>query len=242
LFQSDSLPFDHQYDFNFEFDERNYTMSDGANINCLFIPSDSSKGIILYFHGNSDNLVRWGEIAHFFNQYNFDVLIYDYRGFGKSTGKRNLDNLFSDAMVLYNDLLKTYDDDEIIVYGRSLGSGIASWLASKTNPKMLILETPFYSLDDINPFPYLLLPFEFLSNYAFPNYEYLKSVKAPIRIFHGTDDSVVPYTSGKRLYESVKSDKDIQFISIVGGKHKNLADFKKFEEEIAFILNPRNKN
>ena len=117
-----------------------------------------------------------------------------------------------------------------------MGSGIACWLASKTKSRMLILETPFYSINDINPFPYLLLPAELLSNYPFPNYKYLKSVTSAIRIIHGTNDAVVPYSSGKKLYESVHSKKDVKFIPIEGGGHKNLVEFEKFEEEMKSIL------
>ena len=103
-------------------------------------------------------------------------------------------------------------------------------------PYVYRIQIPLFSINDIRPFSYLLLPAELLSSYPFPNYKYLTAVSSPIRIFHGTDDAVVPYHSGKKLYESVRFKKDVQFISIEGGEHKNLSEFEKFGAEMRIVL------
>lgn len=237
LFHSKSLEQNHQFDFDFDFREENFEMQDGAIINTLFIPTNSSKGVILYFHGNSGNLARWGKIGQYFTQYDYDVLICDYRGYGKSAGKRSMRNLFSDAKALYNILLKDYNEQNIIIYGRSIGSGIACWLASETNAKRLILETPFNSINDIRVFRFLLLPAELLLKYPFPNYKYIKSVQSPISIIHGTKDRIVPYFTGKKLFEQNNKTHDVELITVNGGRHNNLVEFDDFHMAIKRILN-----
>lgn len=123
----------------------------------------------------------------------------DYRGFGKSDGKATEENMYEDALAMYHYALEYYDTDELFIYGRSIGSGVASALAARVEAKELLLETPFYSLPDVvkEKYPFVLLIFRL--DFHFPNHEHLETLDMPVHIFHGTKDKVVPYESAEKL-------------------------------------------
>ena len=231
IFLPSTLDQNYQYEFSEPFEEFYIKAQDGAKLNALHFRRDDPKGVILYFHGNAGNLTRWGEIATFFVAKNFDVIIMDYRGYGKSTGKLGELRLFSDAQLFYNYAMKSYSEDDLIIYGRSLGAAIATELASKNKSKKLILETPFYNLLDVARARFSFLPLRYLLKYEFRSNEYIKKVNSPIVIFHGTNDSVVPYESGKELFKNVTVKKKT-FYAIENGDHNNLVEFKEFKDGI----------
>jgi pimeloyl-ACP methyl ester carboxylesterase len=236
LFRPTELADDYKFNFDFPFEERNFEMKDGAVINAIFIPAENERGVLLYFHGNTGSLERWGPIAKYFTQFGYSILIPDYRGYGKSTGVRSMQSFFNDALFLYQDLQKTYEENQIVIYGRSIGTGTASWLASQTKSKALILETPYFSVADITSIRLLFLPTSRILRFPFPSHRYLKSVETPIHIIHGTKDAVVSYSSGMKLYESIPNKTNVHFTTIQGGKHGDLATFEEFHSTIASIL------
>ena len=208
---------------------------DGAVINAIHFKTENPKGVILYFHGNAGNLSRWGEITEFFVEKNYDVFVMDYRTYGKSTGKLSEQALYKDAQMCYDYILERYKKTEIIIYGRSLGTGMATYLASNNNPKKLILETPFYSLADVAKGRFSLFPTKKLLKYDFPSYKYVQDVICPISIFHGTDDGVIPYASGIKLFNSMEQ-KDKVFFTIENGEHNNLVEFEAYHSQLQKIL------
>jgi pimeloyl-ACP methyl ester carboxylesterase len=230
LFQSKPLDRDAALAFPFESEERFFTAADGARLHALFIPAEAPKGVILYFHGNAGNLQRWGRIAHSFVHYQYDVLIFDYRGYGKSHGKRSMDALYRDGEMIYDTLRSTYGEQRIVIYGRSIGCAMAIWLAGRTNPKQLMLETPFHSINDVLAFRLLGLPAEWLLRYPFPNYHFIKQVRCAIYIIHGTRDRVVPYSSGRKLFQQNKKSLRMEFERVAGGSHNNLSSFPAFHK------------
>lgn len=234
IFLGEPLSQDHQYTFDTLFEERNFEMTDGAIINALHFKADSSKGVIYYHHGNAGNLDRWGSIAEYFVQFGYDVLIYDYRGYGKSTGTRSEKTLHQDAQHIYDELLKDWSADQIILYGRSLGSGMACQVAANNKAKMLILETPFYSLQSMASWRFPFLPTRLLVKYNMLNWKRLQESDMPIHIFHGTEDGVVPYWSGKKLYESVQD--KATFTTLEGAQHNNLIEFEGFRDGVRGLL------
>ncbi|WP_424962769.1 alpha/beta hydrolase [Ekhidna sp.] len=234
IFLPEQLPEDFEYSFEKDFEEHNLTMQDGAVINALHFKLQDSKGLIVYFHGNAGNLARWGEVAEPFVDMSYEVLISDYRGYGKSTGNRTQKKLLSDAEEIYSFAKKLEREERIIIFGRSLGCAFASYLASKNNPEKVILETPFYSLTDVAEKLFPIYPASLLLQYRLPNHQYLKDVKAPVYIFHGTDDEVVPYESGRKLFEEHRD--KATFISVEGGHHNDLAAFDSYWEEMENVL------
>lgn len=227
IFFSESLPQNHVFEFNQNFKEYFIKTDSGDSLNALLFKTDEpSRGLILYFHGNADNLQRWGNYAIDFTQLGFDILMVDYRGYGKSSGKPNEAILYKDAQVVSDWAKENIDYKNLIIYGRSLGTAVASKLAATVNPEVLILETPF---DKINSVLY-----GFTSTYKLSNVNHIKEVTCPIVIIQGTEDWVVPLRSAERLKPFLK--KDDRFVLIEGGSHNNLRDFKLYHETLKSIL------
>ena len=228
----------YSFDNNPNFKEINLNPESNITLNTLYFESETSekKGIVLYFHGNADNLARWGKHAHDFTKHGYDVLMYDYRGFGKSTGSFSEEKYHQDAQFAYQYISKSFAPENIIIYGRSLGTGIATKLASENKAKMLILETPYYNFINVSRSFLPILPFEKILRYTFRTDLWITHVKYPIHIFHGTSDWVVPYRSSVQLVNLLQQDQNKILTTIEGGGHKNLADFELYHRDLAKVL------
>lgn len=235
IFRPSILPQNYSYNFSSEFEELFLKSEDDAIINALHFKAENPKGVIVYFHGNMGDLSRWGKITEFFVEKNYDVFVMDYRTYGKSTGKLSEQALYDDAQMCYDYVVKRYNELEITIYGRSLGTGIATFLASKNNPKQLILETPYYSLTDVAKRRFLMFPTNKLLKYNFPSYKFVQNVRCPISIFHGTNDKVVPVASGEKLFNCIKQKEKI-FYTIEKGEHNNLIEFETYQKQLKKIL------
>ncbi len=234
LFLPTTLSQDYKFQFHHKFEELFLTTEDGASINALHFKADNPKGVILYFHGNAGDLSRWGEVVTYFVDLSYDVLVMDYRTYGKSKGKLSEKALYGDAQMCYDYLLEYYPKEDIILYGRSLGTGIASYIAANNNANQLILETPYYSITDVAKSRFPFLPVDKLLKYKIPTHVYLKDVECDITIIHGTEDNVVPYRSAEKL---LTLDIDhINFITVAGGSHNNLIEFETYRKAIQNCL------
>jgi fermentation-respiration switch protein FrsA (DUF1100 family) len=227
IFLDEPLPNDFTYHFDRPFTEENISMKDGAVINLLHFEAPDSKGLILYFHGNAGNLERWGQVVYPYVDLSYDVAILDYRGYGKSTGKRTEENLFSDAQTIYDYYKATIPEEQIIIFGRSLGTSMAVYLAANNHPRKLILETPFYSLQSLAQKIVPIFPSQVLLRFPFRSDKYIQQVKCPVYLFHGTEDEVVPYEQSEKLFKLVQGSQGA-FYTIEGGSHNNLIEFEKF--------------
>lgn len=238
IFQPDELPLDYNFIFENSYREFFIKTTDSETLNVLLFQTDlPRKGLVLYFHGNADNLQRWGKFHSDFTSRGYDVLMTDFRGFGKSTGEPDEQKFYQDAQVVYDWVFKSfekYKKSEVIIYGRSLGCAIASNLATKVDAKKVILETPFKNINNLMKMNgwILYLPFDF--KYNFPNDQHLSKIKKPIYIFVGTKDWVVPNESSEQLKPFLKPSD--QYIEIEGGGHKNLSTFKKYQQKLDAIL------
>ncbi len=236
------LPDDFQYEFDENFEEYFFETPHHGKINALHFKTKNPKGVILYFHGNADNLVRWGKITSDFVKFGYDVLVPDYRSYGKSSGPRTEEYMFSDAQFCYDFLKKKYGEKNITIYGRSLGGAFAIKMAADNEPKKLILEATFYNLQDMAnrwiPFTATekispKMTYHFLSN------KNILEVNCPVYHFHGDRDFVVPIKSGKKLFEILNEKKpelEKKFIHVKGGSHDDLAKFEVFQNEMKKIL------
>ena len=232
IFAGSALAQDYEYVFDSPFEELNFTAEDGAVINALYFTVPSPEGAMVYFHGNAGDLSRWGTIAEYFTQFNYNVIIIDYRTYGKSTGAINEQKMLNDTQLPYNYLLKNFKEDDIVVYGRSLGTSFASYLASKNKPRKLILETPFYNMLDVTKRRFPMLPFaDRLLKYRMESNEFVKQVSCPIIIYHGTNDDVVPLESGSLLKDEIPADQ-LTFYTIPDATHHDIASFELYQETI----------
>mgnify|MGYP000182348378 CR=1 FL=1 len=158
IFFPSKMPMNHVYDFCQPYEELFIKTDDGADLNAAYIKQDSAKGAILYFHGNSGNISHLIHVANLFSRKGYESILIDYRTYGKSTGELSEEALYNDAQLFYDYAAKKYDESKIIVYGRSFGTGIASWLASNNKPAKLVLESPFYSAVALGKHRFPFLP------------------------------------------------------------------------------------
>jgi len=234
IFFPQKLDKNYQFGFDQKFEEINVRTIDGITLNGLLFKADSSKGLIFYLHGNAGSLSSWGEVARTYTDLNYDVFILDYRGYGKSEGSiSGQGQLFQDVQTVYDELTNKYNEDSIIVLGYSIGAGLASKIACTNNPKLLILQAPFYSLTDMMRHTFPIIP-TFILKYKLKTNEFIKNCKMPIVIFHGNQDEVIYYGSSLKLKELFK-EKDT-LITLNGQGHNGMTDNRDYIIEIQKIL------
>jgi len=227
----------YQFEFTQPFKEVNIPYNSISSINIVqFKTNDSiAKGVVLYFHGNRDNITRYSGIAPQVTKHGYEIWMIDYPGFGKSTGKFTEQQLYNWAMVFYKLARARFSPDSIIIYGRSLGSGVAAQLASVRDCKRLILETPYFSMPSVFGSYAPFYPFNKIIHYQFPTWEFLKKVDAPVTIFHGEDDGVIPLRNARKLIPSLK--KIDEFVVIKEGSHNDLFKFPEYTVKLDSLLN-----
>ncbi len=236
MFKPEKLPKDFQFHYdNQEIEEYNVETRDGATINGLRFKTRNPKGIVFYLKGNSKSIKGWGKFAVDFTRHGYEVLMVDYRGFGKSTGRRTQKAIKRDMQVIYNKIKENVSEKHIILYGRSLGSGFATKLASMNNPRMLILDAPYYSLSKVAKKFIPFMPLSLLIKFPMPTYKWLKYVKCPIHIIHGTDDKLIPYKTSVKLSKIKAS--STRLYTVIGGGHKNLNTFESYHTMLNEIIN-----
>lgn len=235
LFHPQKLPADYRYQFDIPFRELNIPVTKEKNLSVVqfIVPDSIRKGIVIYFHGNRKNINRYAPFAINFTRHNYEVWMMDYPGFGKSTGKRSEKILYEDALLLYTLALKKHAADSLIIYGKSLGTGIAAQLASIRDCKRLILETPYYSIDALAKQYFFIYPVMPMTNYSLPTGQYFENIRVPITIFHGTNDEVISYKQAKRL---IGKNAKAELITIDKGRHNNLNDFPLYHQKLDSLL------
>lgn len=218
------------------FTEHRLHRPDGAVLHALLFKAEEPRGVVLYFHGNTGSLRRWGRRAPRFTKLGYHVLMPDYRGYGKSRGRISEEALLADAMAWYDHLCAQWQEREIVVYGRSLGSGMAVPVAAVRKPRALLLETPFANLRDAVRHHLPWLPHRWLLRYHFRNDRAIRRVRCPVRIFHGLRDTVVPFSSALFLYSLIDTTVDREMLTFQDGHHNDLARFGRFNRAIAKVL------
>lgn len=234
FFRPEKLPQNFQFKYPFPFDEVHFEMEDGGHINGISFEVPNSLGVVYYLKGNSKSVKGWGKFAKDFVGKGYDFFMVDYRGFGKSKGKRTEQLLYDDAQHIYNYLRKKYGEDKIVVIGRSFGSGIAARVASWNNPKMLILDSPYYSFKKLIQKWGFWIPLKWLLRYKIKTNQFLQSASFPIHIIHGNRDFTIPYKHSEML-KNEHSDK-ITLHKVEGGHHNDLPEFSEFHEHLYRIL------
>ncbi|MBL6447090.1 alpha/beta hydrolase [Fulvivirga sp. 29W222] len=243
IFHPEKLPKNFRFDLAKGGEELFLTTEDQEKINALFFPGNKSE-VILYFHGNAGSLAGWQQVADDFTSLGYSILIIDYRGYGKSSGKITEKGLYLDAFAAFHFLTdkKDFSPDEIIIYGRSIGSGIATDLASKRLTKGLVLESPFSNLKKLatQKMPFLF-PSLFLQ-FHFDNIGKLDSVNCPILLIHGGNDALIPVSHAQNLHKAYSGKKKL--VIIPQGTHNDLSLFDKYHETLILsheFFSPQNK-
>ncbi|MFK7807487.1 MAG: alpha/beta hydrolase [Saprospiraceae bacterium] len=234
IFYPTTLPQDYEFNEFENAEEVFLPISEDVQLHALHFKVPNPKGLILYFHGNTNGLEGWGYMAEPFIKLGYNVFMPDYRGFGKSKGKLGRNVLHKDADQWYDHVSKLYDPKGIVFYGRSLGSGVACSLATRHIPRLLLLETPFYSILSLAEASRPFLPVRWLLKYPMRSDLNIQKVNCPVHLFHGTADAYVPYEQAVKLAEAY-GDKSILH-TYEGGTHGNLNTFPTFQQKVRELL------
>jgi len=209
-------------------------VAEGIYLNNVWVKERRSKGVILYLHGNKGSNRRCLHQAQTMAGNRYDLFMPDYRGYGKSDGKIISERqLFEDMQKVYEFLKKEYREDQIVLAGYSLGSGMASWLAANNQPKRLLLIAPYISFVDLkNRYTYGLP--NFLVKYPLNNKAHLAKVQCPVTLFHGTRDELIPFESSEAL-EQVQPER-IELVALEGEGHRGAIFNGRFRSTVRSLL------
>lgn len=234
IFQPSKLNKEYKFQFEEKFEELNISSFDNTNLSGLLFKAENSKGLIFYLHGNAGALDSWGSIAQTYTDLGYDIFILDYRGFGKSEGEiESEEQFYKDVTFAYKKLLSQYAENKIIIIGYSIGTGAASYLASKNNPKALILQAPYYNFSEMADSRFPFLP-EFVLKYKFETNTFIQQIKAPVYIFHGDKDQVIPLNNSIKLQKILKPSD--QFFPLENQDHLNINDNNDFVKAFRILF------
>ncbi|MGH1486055.1 MAG: alpha/beta hydrolase [Cellvibrionaceae bacterium] len=246
IFRGDKLPADHTFAFDLPFEEVTIPV-DGAELNALHFQQADPKGVIFFLHGNAGNLVDWTIGVDYYQRINYDLFIFDYRGYGKSTGKISSQEQLMDDVRSAWDYMKTYYanssqiDIPMIIYGRSLGTALAAQLAQeKTSsqspekkPELVVLVSPFTSMVDLAQTQYPIAPSSLL-RYPFETEKIIDDINTEIVFMHGSEDNFIPISHSQALQTRVS--KPTQLLTIEGAGHGDIHNFKTYLDGLASVL------
>lgn len=235
IFDAEKLDANHEFDFPGLFEELNLKTEDGERINGVLFNVKQPKGLVFFMHNHAGNIEHWSRMAFYLNQFNLDVFIMDYRSYGKSTGKFDERKVYKDVSNFYSLMKQRYDENKITLYGRGLGAGFVSFLASTQNPKQLILESPLFNLKHTTEKYFPFMPFmKYVPKYKFDTGSHLVKVKKPVTIFHGKMNNLVHYSNSLKLKEINKE--HVKLILIPDGDHYNLLNHQTYLKEMSSNL------
>lgn len=198
------------------------------------IAQKKRAGAVVYFPGNSGNGAHFAPATKLFTEKGYEVWIPDYPQFGKSTGPLTEERLYAYAKQVYAAARTQFASDSIIIYGRSLGTGIAAQLGTQTASKAVVLEAPYYSIPSLFSRYLPVYPMSRMIKFNLPVYSYIPEIKAPALIFHGTDDGTIPYSNSRKL-EPLLRPKD-RFVSIEDGTHNDIANSSLYKHTMNELL------
>jgi uncharacterized protein len=233
IFPATKLPADYRFQFDQPFTEV-WIPVQGATLHALHFKQPHPRGVVFFLHGNAGNLVTWTTGVDFYRRVNYDLFIIDYRGYGKSTGRIESEaQLHADVRAAYDAMAGLYRDTPIVIYGRSLGTGLAAPLARDVNPRLLILVSAFTSLAAAATREYAWTP-EWILKYPMHTDAVIGDVASPILLIHGSEDKLIPPSDSKRLQALARSPTEL--IVVPGAGHHDIHTFPVYLDGLAARL------
>jgi fermentation-respiration switch protein FrsA (DUF1100 family) len=224
-------------DWGLEYEDVWIEAEDGLRLHGWYLPHPpGARKVLLFFHGNAGNISHRQASLEIFHRLGLNVLILDYRGYGRSEGRPSEQGLYRDARAAWAHLVEVRGvaPPDIVLFGRSLGGAVAAQLASEVQPGALILESTFSSARDLAREIYPLLSWLIVSRYEFDTVARLAQVRCPVLVLHSREDEIIPFALGRRVYAAARQPKMFQtlrgdhnggFLLSQPGYARMLADF-----------------
>lgn len=203
-------------DWGFEYEDVSFKTDDDVQLHGWFIPNNESEQALLFFHGNAGNISHRRDSIEIFHRLGLNVFIFDYRGYGQSTGKPSEQGLFRDATAAWRFLTeeKNVQPENIIIFGRSLGGSVAARLAADVQARGLMLESTLSSAKEFARSVFKILSRLVVIRYDFNTSKYIKQVNYPVLVLHSPEDEIMPFHLGRKVYASANQPK--QFVHMRG--------------------------
>jgi fermentation-respiration switch protein FrsA (DUF1100 family) len=182
---------------------------DGERLHGWYVPADNARGVLLFFHGNAGNISHRLESIAIFNHLGLDVLIIDYRGYGRSSGSPSEQGTYRDAEAAWRHLVEDrgVPPSDIVIFGRSLGGAVGAWLAARIQAAAVIIESSFSSGADMARRLYPVFPAKLLTRLKYPVRDYAARLRCPALVIHSRDDEIIPFGMGQTIYEAIEQEK-----------------------------------
>lgn len=233
IFHPEKLVKEHAFDFDADFDEIWLEVAPAIALHALHFKAENSKGLVFYVHGNAGSLQDWGHLYQLYTDLGYDLLMFDYRGFGKSDGQIfSEEQFYEDVQKMYDYAKTLYTEPQIIVQSFSIGSAAAARLVSQNKPRKLIMKAPYYSLTKLVKSKYFFLP-GILLKYTFSTASYLRNVSCPVYLFHGTIDELIPHSHSVSLKKSIP---ELHYIEVDDCLHNDIPYTQIYQEKMKLLL------
>ena len=220
-------------DIGLAYDEISFSASDGVELSGWSLLKNSSRGTILFCHGNAGNIADRLQYLRIFHGMGFDIFIFDYRGYGNSGGKTTEKGTYLDVEAALNYLVqkRNVSENEVILYGRSLGGAAAINVAQVHTPKMLIIDSSFASYEkiasDVLNSLFLPVPVKILARFEYDSIELVRKISCPVLVIHSGNDEVIPYYHGEELFKNANEPKE--FLTISGTHNEGFLSSDNYE-------------
>jgi fermentation-respiration switch protein FrsA (DUF1100 family) len=211
--------------------------SDGETVHGWFVPVEKPLATVLFCHGNAGNIGNRIDVIWMLHDMGLNVCLFDYRGYGRSTGSPTEQGTYRDAGAMWKHLVgeKNVPPGRIVVWGESLGGAVAAWVAEQEKPGALILESTFTSLPDLAARLYPFLPVRWLCRFQYRTVGRLSSITCPVLVAHSPDDEMIPFAMGQSLYLAAREPK--RFFTMHGSHNTGREGTgKAFDDEVLSFL------
>jgi pimeloyl-ACP methyl ester carboxylesterase len=233
IFPASTLPADYRFRFDQPFEEVAIPVP-GATLSALHFRLPEPQGLVFFLHGNGGDLSSWTTGVDFYRKVNYDLFIFDYRGYGKSTGRIESEaQLHADVRAAWDAVAAKYAGKPIVIYGRSLGTGLGAYLARAVDPALLVLVTPYTSLGAAAKRAYPFAP-DWLLKYPLRTDSVIGELKTPVMLIHGSRDELLPLDNSQALLKLIRS--PVEMLVVEGASHNDIQEFPAYREGLAARL------
>lgn len=231
LFQPQTLPAGHRFAFGADVHERTIDVP-GATLSALHLKLAQPRGLVFFLHGNAGSLDSWFVNTDFYRQAGWDLFMLDYRGYGKSTGRIDGEaQLHADVAAAWSRLAAEYRGLPTIIYGRSLGTGLAAALAAREKPALTVLVSPYFGMARLLAEHYPIVPGAVL-RYRLDTAAVIPRIESPLLLIHGERDALIDVAHSEALLERAAPAARARLLRVPDAGHNDIHQFPLYKQRL----------